>query len=246
MLSIIIATFNAEKVLKRCLDSIIEQKTDDIEVLIIDGGSTDSTMNIVKSYGNSIDYFLSEKDQGIYDAWNRGIKKSRGEWLLFVGADDQILPNVLHDYVEFASNVNKNTDIITAKSRFVDLNGKLIKEIGRPYLWEEYRHNMNIAHGATLHNRKLFEEIGLYNINYKICADYELLMRKGVSIKGDFFDKVIMNFVVGGASFSYRCQCETYMIRNKYKSVSLLKNVFLFVKRCSGITLNRIIYKTHE
>ena len=245
IVSLIIATYNAEKTLPECLFAFEQQKTEDIEIIVVDGKSTDGTLGIIKNSA-IIDLYVSEKDNGIYDAWNKGIKMAHGDWIMFVGSDDEILPNVLCDYVKFAKTVSKDVDIITAKSRFVDLDGKLIKEIGRPYSWEEYRHNMEIAHGTTLHNRRLFNEIGLYDINFRICADYELLMRKGANIKSVFYNDNLMNFVVGGASFSYKCQLETYMIRRKYKSVNQLRNICLFLKRCAGITLNRIIYKTHE
>ena len=87
-ISIIIATFNAELRLSRCLDSIISQKTEEIELLIIDGGSVDGTLKLIDSYKGCIDFVLTEKDNGIYDAWNKGIRQAKGEWIMFLGADD--------------------------------------------------------------------------------------------------------------------------------------------------------------
>ena len=78
LISIIIATYNAEKTLQRCLDSIIPQLSDQVELIIIDGGSIDKTSEIVKSNSQYITYYLSEKDDGIYDAWNKGINKANG------------------------------------------------------------------------------------------------------------------------------------------------------------------------
>ena len=101
IISIIIATYNAEKVLKRCLDSIVTQKTGNVEVLIVDGNSTDSTMEIVQSYGTDVDYSLSEKDKGIYDAWNKALKVAKGDWIMFLGSDDYILPGSIKIYLDY-------------------------------------------------------------------------------------------------------------------------------------------------
>lgn len=245
-LSIIIATYNAETTLQQCLDSIISQKDEAIELIIIDGGSKDETINIVNRNSDFIDKYISEPDNGIYDAWNKGIKISTGHWIMFVGADDTILPNTLSDYVDFASNADDSNDIITAKSNFVDLKGHTIKIVGEPYSWERYKKNMNISHGSTLHNRRLFREVGPYNINYKICADYELLMRKGALLKGLFYDHVILEFKIGGASFSFRCQKDTFDIRRKYNTVPTIINFFLSAKRVLGIVFKKIYYSTNE
>lgn len=245
-ISIVIATYNAGKTLKKCLNSIISQKGDDIELIIIDGQSKDNTLTIINKYHSYIDQWISEKDKGIYDAWNKGIKLSTGRWIMFVGADDDILSGVLPKYAEFARSVDDSYDLISAKAEFVDLKGKLVKILGEPYKWNRYRYNMNISHGTTLHNRKLFDEIGFYNIGYKICADYELLMRKGKNIKSKFYDCILMRFKIGGASFSYACQKETFKIRKKYHSVLMVINVFLFMKRCLGIFYKKIIFQTNE
>ncbi|MBP9970812.1 MAG: glycosyltransferase, partial [Paludibacteraceae bacterium] len=99
-ISIIIATYNASKTLNRCLDSIVSQKNSEVELIIIDGGSTDETLSVINSYSSDIDYVLSEKDNGLYDAWNKGIKAAKGDWIMFLGADDQLLSNALEKYIE--------------------------------------------------------------------------------------------------------------------------------------------------
>lgn len=85
IISIIIATYNAEKTLKRCLSSIISQKNDQLELLIIDGGSVDRTMDIVKDVSQSIDVIISEPDKGLYDAWNKALRLATGEWIMVFG-----------------------------------------------------------------------------------------------------------------------------------------------------------------
>ena len=245
VISIIVATYNAGKTIDKCLSSIGLQKDARIELIVVDGDSTDCTMEKVRS-SQFVDIYVSEKDHGIYDAWNKGILLSHGEYIMFVGSDDEILPKVLIDYADFVVKLEKGIDIVTAKSDFVDLKGNLIKKIGKPYVWNEYKKNMEIAHGTTLHHKSLFDRIGYYDTQYKICADYELLMRDGGNLKAAFFDKTIMTFKVGGASFSYKCQIETFFIRKKYHSVSLWENLYLAFRRCVGITLKKIRYATDE
>ena len=84
LISIIIATWNSEKTLKRCLDSIIPQLTKNIELLIVDGGSIDKTNDIIDSYGENISFHISEPDKGVYDAWNKAITHSSGKWLSLI------------------------------------------------------------------------------------------------------------------------------------------------------------------
>lgn len=232
-ISIIIATWNADKTLQKCLDSIIPQLTKTTELIIIDGESTDNTNAIIQRYANLISYSISEKDSGIYDAWNKGVKAAKGEWVMFVGADDILLPNAMSAYLFFLEKTKKQEDYdyICALNEHVDKNGKLLKILGGEPVWSVYRKNMNAAHVASLHSKKnLFESIGYYDINLKICSDYDLLLRKRNKLKWLFLPVHIARMQVGGMSFSIKAIKETYKIRRINNSVSHLENVFLFFK----------------
>lgn len=243
VLSIIIATFNVEKTIGKCLDSLTSQKTDEIELIIVDGGSKDNSLQLFKQYKNYIDILISEPDKGIYDAWNKGIKHASGDWIMFLGADDFVKQNVLPSYVEYVKGLNGYYDIVTARAEFVDFEGKLIKVIGQPFVWEKERRNMGISHGSTLHNKRLFERVGLYSLDFKICADYELLLRDGANIKGDFYDKIIIVFKIGGASFSIACQRETFKIRKLHHTIPICMNMIYCLKRVLGIFYKKFTYK---
>ena len=231
-ISIIIATYNASNTIKKCLECIASQKTDECELIIIDGNSSDETVNIVKSFGKVIDYFITEPDSGVYDAWNKGIKVSNGDWIMFVGADDLLLPNAINDYLNILKYNErvKEVDYICAKNEYVDKNGKLLKILGMKPSWNKMRKMMVAAHVASLHNRKhLFNEIGLYNLNFKICADYELLLRKGNRLRYLFIPNHIARMTVGGVSFSTKAVIESYRIRSMHHSVSSLGNIVIFL-----------------
>jgi len=232
-ISIVIATWNAERTLKKCLNSIVPQLTDETELILIDGGSRDSTNEIIDSYGDKIAIHVSEPDKGIYDAWNKGVKHAKGDWVAFVGADDILLPNALEhflDTIHLTQNIS-DYDYICAYNEHVDSTGKLLKVIGGEPNWSIYRKRMNAAHVASLHNRKnLFESVGEYNLDLKICADYELLMRKKSSLKYIFIPQHIARMQVGGMSFSMKAIKETYRIRKMHHSVSSVTNLALYCR----------------
>lgn len=200
--------------------------------MIIDGNSSDDTISIVKAYGRFVDYFISEPDSGVYDAWNKGIKVSQGKWIMFIGADDVLLPDAIECYLNILEHNKeaKEVDYICAKNEYVDKNGKLLKILGSEPSWNNMR-KMNVAaHVASLHNKKrLFEEIGLYDLNFKICADYELLLRKGNGLKYFFIPNHIARMAVGGVSFSTMAIIETYYVRAKHHSLNPLFNVIFFL-----------------
>lgn len=226
IISIIIATYNAGKTLSRCLESIRQQKTNNVELLILDAASSDDTMHIVQRYNDIVDVVIHEKDKGIYDAWNKGIAKVSGEWIMFVGADDLLANGAIERYLqEIDSNHISNVkfDYICSKVQIINGSGKFIKVIGTDYNWNKYRRFMNVAHVGSLHSTNLFKTVGLYNLDYKICADYELLMRKGSQLKVHFVDNISAYMQIGGMSFSKRALQEARDI--KIKTGKRLKTV---------------------
>ena len=231
IITIIIATYNAANTIKRCIDSIISQKTADVELIVVDGNSTDNTVEILKSYGNDIDLIISEKDKGIYDAWNKRIKNASGDWIMFLGADDTLIENALNSYITFITeSVTSDVDYLCSKNEYLSTQSVFIKHIGKPYIWSVQLHKMDVAHVASLHNRNLFKEVGVYDLRYPICADYELLLRKKENLKTCFFDSVVARMQIGGVSFSVKAIKEAYHIRKQHKTISgnLNRGIFLW------------------
>ena len=200
LISIIIPTYNSAKTLPDCLDSIISQTFIDYEVLIINGLSNDDTVAIAKSYNNNKIKVFSEKDNGIYDAMNKGIRLSSGAWLYFIGSDDSL----------FDSNVLKSVSDVLQNSKSEMVYGNVIIN-GTPqwgYDGQIYDGEFsvgtllrkNIAHQAIFYKKDIFDVIGNYNITYKVCADYDINLRVASKFKMRHVDLIIAIFNAGGVS----------------------------------------------
>ncbi|MBE6341038.1 MAG: glycosyltransferase [Bacteroidales bacterium] len=242
-ISIIIATYNAASTLTKCLEGIVNQLNDETELIIIDGGSRDSTCDIINSYRQYIDYTISEKDNGVYDAWNKGIRVARGKWIAFIGADDVLLPNAIEIYMNLIHHKKDidTYDYICAHVEYIDTSGRILNIWGNEPKWNKMKKGMAPAHVASLHNKKnLFEEIGVYDyVHFPICADYELLLRKRECLKYIFLPNNIARMQKGGMSFSVNAIRETYNIRKKHKSISIMYNLFLYLR-------DVVLFKTYN
>lgn len=243
LISIVIATYNASATLEQCLESIVGQLTEECELIIIDGNSSDSTCDIISNYKESVAYTISEKDKGIYDAWNKGIAHADGKWVAFIGADDMLLPNAIDTYLNLIKNTKEidSYDYICAHVEYVDTNGELLKVLGEEPKWKSMRKGMSPAHVASLHNKKnLFDTVGVYDfMHYHICADYELLMRKKDKLRYMIIPEHIAMMKTGGMSFSAAAIKETYDIRRFHESVPQVLNVLLYLR-------DMMVFKTYR
>ncbi|MBT5420060.1 MAG: glycosyltransferase [Candidatus Cloacimonetes bacterium] len=170
-ISIIIPTFNASETLSEALNSIINQSFRDFEVLIMDGRSTDNTIEISKSYNDARIRIFSEKDNGIYDAMNKGIRLSKSEWLYFLGSDDRLAnTDTLKDVNKYLS---KDYELVYGNVYWGDTN----KIYDGSFDLEKLVKQKNICHQAMFYNKNLFDIIGEYNTKYEILADYDFNIR---------------------------------------------------------------------
>lgn len=168
-LSIIIPTFNSGAVINRALDSIISQTFSDWEVLIMDGVSTDNTIEVAQSYNDPRIRIFSETDKGIYDAMNKGIKKAKGEWLYFLGSDDFLLSPKIFEKILCPKN--NYYDVI-----YGDVQSPILPEVHRGQ-WSINNLTANRCHQAIFYKRELFSRLGVYNLKYHYLADFEFNLR---------------------------------------------------------------------
>lgn len=218
LVSIIIATFNSEPYLQQAIESVFQQDYEEIELIVIDGGSKDKTVEIIRKYENKIAFWISEADKGIYDAWNKGLSYAKGEWIGFLGSDDMYLPGAIKAYVSVINNFgnNKQLHFISSKVNLVDKNLKAIRNIGEPFKWQRFRKFMCVAHVGSLHSSEYFKEYGLYDLSFKIVGDYEMLLRAGKYLKTAYLDNTTVNMRIGGVSNSnFKVFDETFMAKVK-------------------------------
>jgi glycosyltransferase involved in cell wall biosynthesis len=187
-ITIIVSVLNGSKTLERCLLSIFGQTYETKEIIVIDGFSSDATVDIIKKYSDNIDYWISEPDSGIYNAWNKAIKKSTGEWICFLGCDDWwSSASSLSEIAKQA--VYPEFNFVSSKMYLVDNVGNIVSSVGNALNCRKLVLGPRIAHVGALHHRSLFDAYGLFDENYKIAGDYEFILRASPSIKPAFVPK---------------------------------------------------------
>ncbi len=205
LISLITVCFNAEQLIEQTLKSAMDQTFQDFELVIIDGGSKDKTVSIASNFASKTGTLISEPDKGIYDAMNKGLKASKGEWVYFLNAGDSFYDNyVLADLFE-----NKNysgIDLIYAKVQTKNeptginyLNGKHVK-------FSDFYSHYPICHQATFARKNLFEKVGVFDLKYPLVADSEWFIRifKNPEINPLFIDKVVAFYDIQGATYHKR------------------------------------------
>lgn len=216
LVTIITATFNAAEHLPRTIRSIRELSYGNVEWIVIDGNSSDKTVELIRQNEDVIDYWISEADGGIYDAWNKGVLLASGDWIAFLGAGDCYSPCAISDYVEAISASSISPELISSRVRLVDSEGKSLRVWGAPFEWQVFMKYMTIAHPGAFHSKSLFEKHGLFDTTYSSAADYEFLMRCGSSLRALYLNIVTAEMLVGGISNGYKGMVETYAIQRRY------------------------------
>jgi GT2 family glycosyltransferase len=195
LISIIVAVFNGVNTLQQCIDSISQQSYVNKELIIIDGGSTDGTLELLQENNEYISYWVSEPDKGIYSAWNKALVQAKGEWICFLGADDFFWnTQVLAELAEHLIIIPATIRVVYGKVMLLNQNGENIYLIGEP--WEKVKKSftqvMSIPHPSTLHHSSLFEQQGLFDESFRIAGDYELLLRELKTGDAVFISDIIM------------------------------------------------------
>lgn len=203
-ISVITVCKNVKTEIEKTILSVITQTYHDIEYIIIDGKSTDGTLDVVEKYRNDISQIISESDTGLYNAMNKGVKRARGDYLFFLNADDVFMHDNVVTLVVEALYKNPGIDLLYGDILF------LAGDTGKIYLHEYFfRDTLQFIQGSIIQqafffHKKVFERIGKFNEAYRICADYEWLIKALIvnkrRISAGHINIPLVTFYSGGLS----------------------------------------------
>lgn len=200
--SIITVCRNAGKTIEETIVSVENQIYSDKEFIVIDGASTDETLAVVNKHKSSVSVFVSEPDEGIYDAMNKGVGRATGDYLIFINADDRLYDkNVLENVAQAILGNGESPDLVFGGQLDADAGGKVVPAKNLERLDKYAMFRGFFAHQAIFAKRELFDKIGKFDTSYKICADWDWILRAilagAATLKVPF---VISIFRCGGAS----------------------------------------------
>ncbi|WP_234736676.1 glycosyltransferase family 2 protein [Tellurirhabdus bombi] len=242
--SIITAVYNANQYLDACIQSVLNQTYKNFEFIIIDGGSTDGTVDTIKKNQQHLSYWISERDKGIYDAWNKGLAAAKGDWLLFVGADDLLYPHALQSYIDHIDqHARQDLEFVSSRIELVNDDLSPIRTVGERWTWKRFRIDMITWHVGCFHSRRLFDTYGVFDPKYKICGDYELLLRPKDRLIASFVDKPTVRMRMGGVSSVqlFGAIDETYEAKVRHGVFSPMSGYLLRIIRKTKVTVNQFL-----
>lgn len=205
-ISIITATYNSAKTLEVCMDSVLNQDYKNIEYIVIDGNSKDDTLDLVKlkaqKHNNVV--FISESDKGIYDALNKGIAKATGDVVGFVHSDDFLADNEIVSRIAKAFEP-QDVDGVYGNLHYVQFDdpSKIVRNwVSQPFSKKLLNRGWMPAHPTLFLKKEIYAKHGHFNLNYKIAADYDFILRvfKQEHHRFEYLPFTIMKMRVGGAS----------------------------------------------
>ncbi len=237
-LSIITICYNSSSTIEDTINSVLSQNYDNIEYIIVDGNSTDNTLEIINKYSNRIAKIISEKDNGIYDAMNKGICLATGDVIGILNSDDlyedhHVLQDVMTCFETDSELSILYGDLVYVKNS--DITKFVRNWISRPY-YKRFFENGNVPPHPTLFVKSsVYKEVGLFDLQYKLAADYEFMLRafKRSVFKARYINRLIVRMRLGGAtnrSFKNILSGNKEII-NAWKNNQLTPPIFLMFNR---------------
>jgi glycosyltransferase involved in cell wall biosynthesis len=199
LVSIITIVYNNVRDIDYTIKSVLEQTYKNIEYIIVDGASTDGTLDIIKTYKDRISKVISEKDNGIYDAMNKGLMAAMGDYVLFLNSGDELFDlNTIQQIVEKGNNA----DIIYGETKLVDEQRRIVGDrrhaAPKKFDWKSFRYGMNVCHQAIYVKRAIAEP---YDQQYQLSADIDWVIRAAKKAKTTVnIHQYVAKYLVGGMS----------------------------------------------
>lgn len=186
LISVITICKNAGSFIEQCIQSVLCQDFDDYEYVIIDGGSTDRTVEVIRKYQDKLAYWHSKPDRGLAHAFNLGAEHSRGKWLLFLNSDDFFASTSALSDISGVLQGNPETDVVFGQVQLVSRDTSaepLNAPMGMDFKWNSYLLRDTIPHPAAFTSRRLFQRIGMFSEDFRIAVDYEHYLRAGRDLR---------------------------------------------------------------
>lgn len=229
LISVITICLNSEKHLEQTIKSVIDQTYENIEYFVIDGGSTDGTLDIIRKYEDRIAYWVSEPDEGISDAFNKGVSLSTGDYINFLNSDDYL---ALKDTLEKVSKKLSIESPLIAYGRVAVMSkgtDKVLYVVGSPFRYKDFKRKLTVPHQGYFISRGYMDRYGLFDKNISIVMDYDLLLRGIREVKVNFMDFIVVHIREGGLSDTYQRIIERFRVHKKNGISPKWYPYFLFV-----------------
>lgn len=215
--SVITVSYNAAKTIETTIQSVLGQEYADVEYIIIDGGSTDGTQEIIKKYENTISYWVSEKDSGIYDAMNKGVSVASGDYIYFLGADDCLIDSTVISRI--SKGIYDDTDILSAGVYLVDEELHLERFMSGMHAADKNQFNgLMIPHQGMFVKCEIMKA-NFFDLTYSIASDYDFFLKcyYNPNIKFQFMDTPVAYYSSGGvSSHNFKSNDEYLAIMRKH------------------------------
>ena len=197
--------FNGAKHLEQCITSVINQTYSNVEYIVIDGGSTDGTLDIIRRYENKISYWISEPDKGIFDAMNKGIKKANGDFIGILNADDWYEADIVTRMVDEITGIQNPSEygslVFYCNYYHFDEELRTESKVRKYSTKKKYWRGMSILHQSMFISKGIYNKLGVYDLTYRSASDYDFflrMIRNGIKFVG--LDVHGVNFRRGGYS----------------------------------------------
>jgi glycosyltransferase involved in cell wall biosynthesis len=197
-ISVVTVVRNGESIIDGCIESVVTQNIPGLQYIVIDGASTDRTLDRIRSWGEAISVVVSEPDMGLYDAMNKGLRLARGRYVHFLNADDryvatdtlrQLLPKLDENSVCYGAMIYQEED------------GRQ-RRLGAPFSWERELVESHIPQPTLFVPTRLYREIGEFDLKYRIAADYDMVLRLVKRFPVRFVDQPVTLMMAGGVSYT--------------------------------------------
>jgi glycosyltransferase involved in cell wall biosynthesis len=204
-ISIITVVYNAELTIEDTIKAVLAQSYSRVEYIIVDGGSKDKTLSIIEKYKDRLGKFVSEKDKGIYDAMNKGVQMATGDVIGILNSDDlysddAVIEDVMHEFNKDSDLGMLYGDLVYVKKTNVD---KIVRNWrSLPYYKKFFEHANVPPHPALFVRKKVYDELGMFNLTYKLASDYEFMLRifKSGRFTSAYINRLIVKMRLGGAT----------------------------------------------